>query len=120
MGRIGFKVYTIPNTRHQCMQSGDPIGSNVISESGGKISNNRRRLSERCLPQEDVDRRIINFGVKNRLCKGLEFKIDMPRVDNKKTEDLTPDQLQALLDGRLYIQIHSASAPEGNLWGWLL
>jgi hypothetical protein len=34
--------------------------------------------------------------------------------------DLTPEQLEMLLAGRLYIQIHSASAPEGNLWGWLL
>jgi hypothetical protein len=34
--------------------------------------------------------------------------------------ELTPDQVEMLLDGRLYIQIHSTSAPEGNLWGWLL
>ena len=34
--------------------------------------------------------------------------------------ELSPDQVEMLLDGRLYIQIHSASAPEGNLWGWLL
>ncbi len=34
--------------------------------------------------------------------------------------EFTPDQVELLLDGRLYIQIHSASAPEGNLWGWLL
>ena len=34
--------------------------------------------------------------------------------------ELTPDQVELLLDGRLYIQIHSTSAPEGNLWGWLL
>jgi hypothetical protein len=34
--------------------------------------------------------------------------------------ELTADQVELLLDGRLYIQIHSTSAPEGNLWGWLL
>jgi hypothetical protein len=34
--------------------------------------------------------------------------------------ELNADQVELLLDGRLYIQIHSASAPEGNLWGWLL
>jgi hypothetical protein len=34
--------------------------------------------------------------------------------------ELTPDQVEMLVAGRLYIQIHSASAPEGNLWGWLL
>lgn len=34
--------------------------------------------------------------------------------------ELTADQIEMVLDGRLYIQIHSTSAPEGNLWGWLL
>jgi len=32
---------------------------------------------------------------------------------------LDADQLEALRAGRLYIQIDSESAPEGNLWGWL-
>jgi len=34
--------------------------------------------------------------------------------------DLTPEQVQALHVGQLYIQISSEKAPEGNLWGWLL
>jgi len=33
---------------------------------------------------------------------------------------LTPAQVTSLHDGRLYLQIHSAAAPDGNLWGWLL
>ena len=36
------------------------------------------------------------------------------------TFDLTPDQVDSLKKGRLYIQIHSEKAPDGNLWGWLL
>jgi len=38
------------------------------------------------------------------------------------TVDLTPDQIESLKQGRLYIQIHSEKAPEdgSNLWGWLL
>jgi integrase len=43
-------------------------------------------------------RRIINFGTNNNLCDGINFKIEMPRVDNEKTEDLSSDQLAALLD----------------------
>lgn len=42
-------------------------------------------------------RRIVNYGVKMRLCGGLEFKIRMPKVDNEKTEDLTTEQLANLL-----------------------
>ena len=34
--------------------------------------------------------------------------------------ELTPFQVQALTAGKFYIQIHSESAPDGNLWGWLL
>ncbi len=36
------------------------------------------------------------------------------------TVSLTPDQEQSLAQGRIYIQINSAGAPDGNLWGWLL
>lgn len=34
--------------------------------------------------------------------------------------DLTPEQAEALRQGRLYVQINSEKAPAGNLWGWLL
>jgi hypothetical protein len=34
--------------------------------------------------------------------------------------DLTPEQLQYLKQGKLYIQINSEKAPDGTLWGWLL
>jgi len=36
------------------------------------------------------------------------------------TLELTKDQIDELASGRLYIQLHSEKAPEGNLWGWLL
>lgn len=42
-------------------------------------------------------RRIINFGVKKHLCQGIGFKIEMPKVNNLKTEDLNPEQLSSLL-----------------------
>jgi CHRD domain-containing protein len=34
--------------------------------------------------------------------------------------ELTPGQVEDLRNARLYIQIYSERAPEGNLWGWLL
>jgi hypothetical protein len=33
---------------------------------------------------------------------------------------ITAEQADALRRGRVYHQIHSSSAPDGNLWGWLL
>jgi len=36
------------------------------------------------------------------------------------TLELTPDQVADLRSGRLYVQIQSERAPDGNLWGWIL
>lgn len=36
------------------------------------------------------------------------------------TVTLTAAQVEDLHAGRLYVQIDSDSAPDGNLWGWLL
>ena len=36
------------------------------------------------------------------------------------TVELTPEQIEDLKNARLYVQIHSERAPDGNLWGWLL
>ena len=43
-------------------------------------------------------RRICNYGANKQLCYGLSFRIQMPQVNNLKTEDLTPDQLKNLLE----------------------
>ena len=42
-------------------------------------------------------KRLCNFGTRKGLCEGLHFKIELPTVHNCKTEDLTPEQLSALL-----------------------
>jgi len=41
--------------------------------------------------------RIVNFGVKLKLCQPLSFNLELPRVDNLKTEDLTLEQLSNLM-----------------------
>lgn len=43
-------------------------------------------------------RRITHFGEKKNLCPRLNFTIEMPHVNNIKTEDLTPEQLNNLLE----------------------
>ncbi len=42
--------------------------------------------------------RVINYGVKRGLCSPAPFKIQMPEVNNLKTEDLTDEQLIKLLE----------------------
>jgi hypothetical protein len=34
--------------------------------------------------------------------------------------ELSATQVEGLRRGRLYIQLHSEQAPDGNVWGWLL
>ena len=65
-----------------------------------RIKNNLLKIRSPQTVQHVLEllRRIINFGVNNKLCQGIDFKIEMPRVDNQKTEDLTPEQLKKLLD----------------------
>jgi integrase len=42
--------------------------------------------------------RIINFGFGKGLCPGLKFKIEFPKVNNVKTEDLSTEQLSSLME----------------------
>lgn len=63
----------------------------------------KRRTLEKLAPQTvkhvlSLLKRIVNFGVKRKLCDPLPFHIEEPRVNNTKTEDLTPEQLRKLLD----------------------
>ena len=41
---------------------------------------------------------IVNFGIKRNLCPGLAFHIEKPTVNNLKTEDLSPEELENLLN----------------------
>lgn len=45
----------------------------------------------------ELIRRIVNYGAKQNLNKPLHFTIETPRVNNLKTEDLTPEELIRLL-----------------------
>lgn len=43
-------------------------------------------------------RRIVRWGVKKNLCQPLKFDLEMPKVNNIKTEFLTPEQITKLLN----------------------
>jgi len=46
----------------------------------------------------EIIRRIINFGIKKRLCPGPAFKVALPRVNNLKTEMLTEEQIKKVME----------------------
>jgi integrase len=43
-------------------------------------------------------KRISNFANDKRLCKGIDFKITLPKVSNQKTEFLSEEELKRLLN----------------------
>ena len=80
---------------------GDKEPRNIVSLDCERIKLNMKKGG--AAPQSikhvlSLVMRIINFGTNQGLCRGISFKINMPKVDNKKTEDLTPEELARLLD----------------------
>jgi len=45
----------------------------------------------------ELVRRLINYGVKMRVCKGTDFNIELPKANTEKMEDLSPEELASLL-----------------------
>ncbi|MFC1534973.1 tyrosine-type recombinase/integrase, partial [Thermodesulfobacteriota bacterium] len=81
-------------------QFGDKEPKEVMQLDVDRI---RLRLLKKLKPQTvkhvlSLLKRISRFGEGRGLCEGLDFKIQMPKVSNLVTEDLTPEQLKALLD----------------------
>lgn len=90
-----FKKYLKP-------EFGDKAPSEIITFDVDRL---RMRLLKEKSPQTvklvlSLLKRLINFGVKKGLCPmpdPAKLNIEIPRVDNVKTEDLTNDQLKALI-----------------------
>lgn len=55
----------------------------------------KRTMAARIL---ELLRRTLNYGVKRGLIAPLPFKVEVPRLNNQTTEDLTQSQLKALLE----------------------
>ena len=64
-------------------------------------------------------RRIINFGVKNKLCSPLDFVIELPKVESERIEVLTDEQCQGLVEAwseypdRHIVNLHKVIACTG-------
>ena len=56
-------------------------------------------------------------GVRGRSLRSRRHENGASSGTISGTFDLTPLQVQDLEKGRLYVQLHSEKAPDGNLWG---
>jgi len=88
------------NYKHLKRKFGDKEPKEIIQRDVGWL---RFSLSKRKKPQTvkhvlQLLKRIINFGVNKGMCQGLNFKIEMPKVHNLKTEDLTKGQLRRFFE----------------------
>jgi integrase len=95
----GIKTYNNDFRKHIDPSFGSKEPKNI---SPLDVDRMRIKLSKELKPQTvkhilELIQRISNFAIKKRLCSGLCFKIQMPKVSNLKTEDLDQHQLKALL-----------------------
>ena len=95
----GLRTYKSLYNLHIEPEFGSREPVDILPLDVKRIKNNllKKKSAQTVQHVLELLRRLINFGANNKLCKGIDFKIEMPRVDNEKTEDLTPEQLQSLL-----------------------
>ena len=95
----GYRTYESAYKLHISPNFGTKEPKNILPLDIKRIENKLLKVRSPQTVQHVLEllRRIINFGVNSRLCKGLDFKIVMPKVDNIKTEDLTAHELGRLL-----------------------
>lgn len=95
----GYRTYESAYKLHVSPHFGTKEPKNILPLDIKRIENKllKIRTPQTVFHVLELLRRIINFGVNSRLCKGIDFKIDMPKVDNVKTEDLTADEIERLL-----------------------
>ena len=95
----GIKTYKSTYSRHIKPDFGDKEPYEIYPLDIRRVQNRMLKTLSAQSVQHNLEllRRLINYGVTNQLCKPLGFKIQMPRVDNQKTEDLDPEQLKKLL-----------------------
>jgi integrase len=86
--------------KHLCNQFGNREPTDLVPSD---IDQFRAQLLRKYSPQTvahilSLLRRLVNFARQRNLCDVPSFKIELPRANNEKTEDLTPEQLTRLLE----------------------
>jgi len=88
-----FDNYIKPNFGHE-----EPSELTPFDVDGLRVKLLRKKKPATVRNILELLRRLAMYGEKKQLCSGINFTIEMPRVDNLVTEDLTPGQLENLLE----------------------
>ena len=115
-----FKIRTTPVPLDGAMRAAVAgSGSGSATLTGSKLTVN---ASFDGLPSAAIAAK-IHKGVATGV-RGSAF-LDLTVTKTTKgtvsgTFDLTPDQIDSLKKGQLYLQISSEKSPDGTVWGWIL
>ncbi len=64
-----------------------------IAEEAAKKGEGRKYAVGTVISVLSLLRRIASFGVKQRLCEGIPFTVEMPKGAKQKTEDMSPEEM---------------------------
>ena len=88
-----FKIYLEKNFANKTPDEVTHFDINILKQELGK-----KKLKPATIRHAlEILNRIANFATKRGLCDGISFVIEMPKVNNIKTEDLTPNELSRLI-----------------------
>lgn len=95
----GWKTYISQYHCHIKPSFDDKEPSDVMPQDIDRLSLNllKKRSPQTVSHVLKLLKRIVKFGSERGLCRNFDFFIKMPSVDNKKTEELTENQLKKLL-----------------------
>jgi hypothetical protein len=97
----------------------DGIGSAAVTLTGSSLTVNGTFEGLKSPATAARLHRGVMTGVRGPALMDLTIT-PAPKGTITGTVNLTAEQVADLKQGRLYIQIYSQGAPEGNLWGWIL
>ena len=113
------RLSVIPIASANSRNTVDGIGAVTATLSGGKLTINGTFEGLKSPATIAKVHQGVLMGVRGKPVFDLTVtKATQGNING--TLSLTPEQVQGLRNGHLYIQIHSEGAPDGNLWGWLL
>ncbi len=87
-----FKLYIEPTLGDKRFEEIAPLDLDRL-----RIELSKRKSLQTVKHVIEIIRRISNFAVNKRLCRGLDFKPTSPKVNNLKTEFLSDAQIKTLL-----------------------
>ena len=91
-------------------------GSGSATLTGSKLTVN---ASFDGLPSAAIAAK-IHKGVATGVRGSAFVDLTVTKATVSGTFDLTPDQIDSLKKGQLYLQISSEKSPDGTVWGWIL